>query len=253
MARPRDLGALARVLLLPVRHHSPRAAAFVAAELARVRPRVVLVEGPSDASELCGVLADAETRPPVAILGYRTDGITQSALWPFADYSPELVAIRWAAAHGAEVRFIDLPVGVALATMRARPGLEVHEGEGESFDGGSDERSSESGESGESADSGERIADPDPDFAARVGMRSFDEAWDARRGVGRVDRGARARSRRRARDPDRVRGSHPRRVAARRRARRGDGARDRRGRDARAAGVDRRRRRRRARRGVRRG
>ena len=163
----RDLGALARVLLLPVRHHSPRAAAFVAAELARVRPRVVLVEGPSDASELCGVLADAETRPPVAVLGYRTDGITQSALWPFADYSPELVAIRWARAFGAEVRFIDLPVGVALATMRAQPGLEVHEGDGESFES-SDDRSSDASS-----------ADPDPDFAARVGMRSFDEAWDA--------------------------------------------------------------------------
>jgi len=160
---PPDLGALARVLLLPVRHHSPRAAAFVAAELERARPALVLIEGPSDADALIAVLADAETRPPIAILGYRTDGATQSALWPFADYSPELVAIRWAVAHGVPARFIDVPVGVALATARAAVALEIH------GDGDDDTTT------GETLD----LDGGDPDFAARTGMRSFDEAWDA--------------------------------------------------------------------------
>ncbi|HTJ41740.1 MAG TPA: DUF5682 family protein [Kofleriaceae bacterium] len=159
-----DLAALSRVLLLPVRHHSPRASAFVAAELDRARPSLVLIEGPSDAGAMIPVLADEQTKPPIAILGYRTDGITQSALWPFADYSPELVALRWAVRNRIDVRFIDLPVGVALATMRATPALEVH-GDGD------DDPSIEAAD--------QFPTSPDPDVAARLGMRSFDEAWDA--------------------------------------------------------------------------
>ena len=37
-------------------------------------PKVVFVEGPSDATHLLEALVDPKTVPPVAILGYRTDG-----------------------------------------------------------------------------------------------------------------------------------------------------------------------------------
>jgi Family of unknown function (DUF5682) len=176
-----DLGALSRVVLLPVRHHSPRAAAAVAAELERALPAVVLIEGPADATAMIATLTDPETRPPVAILGYRTDGVTRSVLWPFADYSPELVALRWAAAHGVPARFIDLDVGVALA---------VHEGDGSGATSGdrSDDGDGESGD-GASADSADPAGSGDPPqapavpldvaLAARLGWRTFDEAWDA--------------------------------------------------------------------------
>src|SRR5262249_13388139 len=100
--------------------------------------------------------------------GYRTDGITQSALWPFADYSPELVALRWASAHGVPARFIDAPVGVALARSRAAPALEVH-GDGD------DDTPPDSDDSPDDVPGrGE-----EPPLARRTGMRSFDEAWDA--------------------------------------------------------------------------
>ena len=61
--------ALGRVHLFPVRHHSPRTSAALAAFLAEVRPRVVLIEGPCDATSLIDVLVDPGTKPPVAILG----------------------------------------------------------------------------------------------------------------------------------------------------------------------------------------
>jgi len=94
-------GPFPAVHLLPVRHHSPRSSAVVRAVLDRLRPRAVLVEAPADAASLAAALADAGTVPPVAILGYRTDGTPASSLWPFASYSPEYVAIRWAVAAGS--------------------------------------------------------------------------------------------------------------------------------------------------------
>ena len=111
-----DLGPLARVHVFPVRHHSPRSSAVLASFLASVRPRTVLIEGPDDATSLVEVLVDAETRPPVAILGYRTDGMPGSSLWPFAAYSPEYVAAKWGVASGAAVAFIDVPIARVLST-----------------------------------------------------------------------------------------------------------------------------------------
>jgi len=160
--RKHDLRRLGEIALLPVRHHSPRASAVVAAELERIAPAVVLIEGPSDADDLMPVLVDPETRPPVAILGYRTDGASQSVLWPFASYSPELVALVWARARGVPARFVDVDIGTALAMER---------------------EDSASGSASGSDDSAEAIA-PDGDaleaeIAARLGLRTFEEAWEA--------------------------------------------------------------------------
>jgi hypothetical protein len=164
-AAPIDPGLLASVLMLPVRHHSPRAAAFVRAELDRARPAVVLIEGPGDTGGLIGALVDGETRPPVAILGYRTDGTTQSVLWPFAAYSPEYVALVWAAQHGVPARFIDIDVGTALAMAVARRRVDP---DGAGIPGGV-----------QPVAEGDGHLPIDARIAARVGLRSFDEAWDA--------------------------------------------------------------------------
>src|SRR5207302_971124 len=81
----------------------------LAVMLGEVRPRLVLVEGPEDATALAAALTDPGTRPPVAILAYRTDGTVGSSLWPFASYSPEYVALAWAREAGAGAAFIDIP------------------------------------------------------------------------------------------------------------------------------------------------
>jgi hypothetical protein len=93
--------APAAVQVFPVRHHSPRTSAALESFLDAVDPQVVLIEGPADATGLIDVLVDPDTEPPVAILGYRTDGTPGSAMWPFATYSPEYVAARWARARAA--------------------------------------------------------------------------------------------------------------------------------------------------------
>ncbi|MEO7332152.1 MAG: DUF5682 family protein [Minicystis sp.] len=172
-----ELEALARLHLFPVRHHSPRSSAVLLAYLAQIKPRLVLVEGPDDASFLIDVLVDEKTKPPVAILGYRTDGTQGSSLWPFASYSPEYVALKWGVENGARVAFIDVPVGRALAGH-------VHE---EEFDADAGELSlagdAEPALADEETLSGEAPADrplPVPEACARAtGYRSFEEFWEA--------------------------------------------------------------------------
>ncbi|MBZ4323905.1 DUF5682 family protein, partial [Streptomyces huiliensis] len=105
--------------LLGVRHHGPGSARAVRAALDRLRPRAVLVEGPPEADGIVRCAADEGMRPPVALLAHAADDPGRAAFWPFAAFSPEWVAIRWALAHDAEVRFIDLPAAHTLALRGA--------------------------------------------------------------------------------------------------------------------------------------
>ncbi|WP_407642866.1 DUF5682 family protein [Actinacidiphila yanglinensis] len=107
------------VVLLGVRHHGPGSARAVRAALNAYRPEVVLIEGPPEADELTALAADPAMRPPVALLAHVVDDPARAAFWPFAEFSPEWVAMRWAAAAGVPVRFIDLPAAHTLALRAA--------------------------------------------------------------------------------------------------------------------------------------
>ncbi|MFE7760099.1 DUF5682 family protein [Streptomyces sp. NPDC057438] len=105
-------------MLLGVRHHGPGSARAVRAALDAARPRVVLIEGPPEADALVPLAADEDMRPPVALLAHAVDEPGRSSFWPFAEFSPEWVALRWALAHGVPARFIDLPAAHTLAWAR---------------------------------------------------------------------------------------------------------------------------------------
>ena len=108
--------AAGRVAVLGVRHHGPGSARSVVAELDRLQPAVVLIEGPADAGEVLALAADPQMVPPVALLAYAPDQPRCSAFWPFAVFSPEWQALTWAAVHKVPARFCDLPASVMLAT-----------------------------------------------------------------------------------------------------------------------------------------
>jgi hypothetical protein len=108
------------VRVLGIRHHGPGSARAVRAALDELAPTAVLIEGPADADPLARFVADEALRPPVALLGYAADDPSTAAFWPFAVFSPEWVALRWAAVHRATVRFCDLPAAQLLARP-ARP------------------------------------------------------------------------------------------------------------------------------------
>ncbi|MEW1906701.1 DUF5682 family protein [Streptomyces sp. NPDC086147] len=111
--------------LLGVRHHSPALAAVVPALLDEAGAEVVCVELPADFRPWLEHLADPETVAPVALAGAGEGG--RLAFYPFADFSPELAAVRWARDHGAEVVCCDLPLsdpGWSLTGPGGFPGVD---------------------------------------------------------------------------------------------------------------------------------
>ncbi|MFI9122617.1 DUF5682 family protein [Streptomyces bikiniensis] len=115
--------------LLGVRHHSPALAAVVPALLDEAGAEVVCVELPADFRPWLEHLADPETVAPVALAGAGGGG--RLSFYPFADFSPELAAVRWAREHGAEVVCCDLPLsdpGWSLTGPGDFPGVEAVDG-----------------------------------------------------------------------------------------------------------------------------
>ncbi|GIM97786.1 DUF5682 family protein [Paractinoplanes toevensis] len=106
--------------LYGIRHHGPGSARAVVQELERQPPQILLVEGPPEADDLVRWVADAGLEPPVALLGYATDDPRRAAFWPFAVFSPEWQAIRWAVTNGVPVRFFDLPFAYRLSGTTGR-------------------------------------------------------------------------------------------------------------------------------------
>lgn len=104
----------ADVSLFGIRHHGPGSARRLVEALDALGPAMVLIEGPADASHLLPMLADPALETPVALLTYAEDDPGRASFFPFAEYSPEFQAARWAAAHGAGLRFIDLPASDRL-------------------------------------------------------------------------------------------------------------------------------------------
>lgn len=103
-----------------IRHLSPAGAWHLRQFLTEKKPRLVLVEGPSDLNEQLADITRPETKPPIAILAYTKEAPVRTILYPFAEYSPEYQAISWCKEYGIECRFIDLPSDVFLALPSGR-------------------------------------------------------------------------------------------------------------------------------------
>ncbi|MFF3215737.1 DUF5682 family protein [Streptomyces sp. NPDC002886] len=123
--------------LIGVRHHAPSLAAVLPELLDAAKPEVLLVELPADLQEWLPWLAHADTRAPVALAavpaGSGRDGSGDGrgpAFYPFADFSPELVALRWAARHDIPVIACDLPLSDPARHEPRRPAGAGHEGPG---------------------------------------------------------------------------------------------------------------------------
>ena len=108
---------------LPIRHHSPACAYATLQALQQLQATHVLIEAPRSFNRLIADLQHADSRPPLAVL-CQTEIIernvdagndeaveqkqTRTAYYPFCDYSPEWVALRYAPEINAKVEFIDL-------------------------------------------------------------------------------------------------------------------------------------------------
>lgn len=134
--------------------------------LQKVKPDAVLIEGPPDAADVIELAGHKDMVPPVALLVYEPDQPSESAYYPFATFSPEWQAIRWALEHKKDVRFIDLPQSL-------RPKREGPEEGGPLAEDEPEETSQDTGEVGE------QRRDPLEALAIAAGF-SDGEAWWSR-------------------------------------------------------------------------
>lgn len=120
-----------------IRHHGPGSARTLGRALEEYKPDIVLIEGPPEADAIVGLAADPGMVPPVALLAYVPGGKPpgaapepadadgdvrpaggsgrRAAFWPFAEFSPEWNAVRYAMTADVPVRFCDLPAAHQLA------------------------------------------------------------------------------------------------------------------------------------------
>lgn len=106
---------MSAVRLFGVRHHGPGSARALVRAFDAMQPTIVLVELPADCTPALTWVGHEALVPPVALLGHVTDRPASAAFLPFASFSPEWQALRWAALHGVAVRGIDLPLANSLA------------------------------------------------------------------------------------------------------------------------------------------
>jgi len=110
-----------------IRHLSPAGAWHLTRFLAEKKPKLVLIEAPSDLNDQIENITHPDTKPPFAILAYTKEAPVRTILYPFAEYSPEYQAICWCKENQVSCRFMDLPSEVFLAL----PSGNVGESEGE--------------------------------------------------------------------------------------------------------------------------
>jgi hypothetical protein len=156
-----------------VRHLSPSGAWHLRRFLDQVRPKVVLIEGLSDADDLIPDMVRRQTIPPIAILAYTQDLPVRTLVYPIARYSPEYQALAWASENKADVHFIDLPsdIFLALEDVRQREAPPLP-----------DVKSDEDGE-GDEADrpvNTERRVSLYDRFAEQAGETDYETYWERR-------------------------------------------------------------------------
>lgn len=102
------------VHFLGIRHHGVGSAKNVRAQLVALKPDMVLVEGPPEITDVLSVVGNPGLKPPAAIMVYNSIDPKESVFYPFAEYSPEWVAIQYANKNNIPVRAIDLPAAVGF-------------------------------------------------------------------------------------------------------------------------------------------
>ncbi|MBY5783948.1 hypothetical protein HFN62_09380 [Rhizobium leguminosarum] len=166
----------------PIRHHSPACALHLAAALAEIRPRAIVLEMPADFEPLLPLLSHPDIRLPIAIVSV-ADGERASderlpvGYWPFSATSPEWAALRLGGEFGSAVILADRESGARLAAARSEKKGETGE-DGEEAPRQDEPREDETGptlltDEGQLAYS--HYADG---LVKRLGVRDFNEAWD---------------------------------------------------------------------------
>ncbi|WP_243712982.1 DUF5682 family protein [Actinomadura sp. 6K520] len=185
---------MSHVEVYGIRHHGPGSARALRGALEEFKPDAVLIEGPPEADPIVELAGEPGMVPPVALLAYSPapggdpagdrggdrGGGRKAAFWPFAEFSPEWQAIRYALGAGVPVRFCDLPAAHQLVpsgdAAEADPETEGPETEGPETEGPETEGAGE-GEAPPEPAEGIRL-DPLGWLAKAAGYDDAERWWD---------------------------------------------------------------------------
>ena len=109
--------------LIGVRHHSAALARAIPNLLDELQPECVLIELPIEFAHWLPWLGHEDTTAPVALAGCATNAFGL-CFYPFADFSPELAAVRWALQNHVPVKPCDLPISRHRSGEREHPPAE---------------------------------------------------------------------------------------------------------------------------------
>ncbi len=161
--------------LFGIRHHGPGCARSLLRALEELQPDCLLVEGPPDGEEMLALLLDEGLVPPVALLVYNPDDAREAAFYPFAAFSPEWNALRFALERQIPARFIDLPAAHQFALPRpdeTEAGGETPAAETEALAPHGDAEIAPEDDAGDAGPSGDPL-----DWLGRAAGYGDGEAW----------------------------------------------------------------------------
>jgi len=98
-----------------IRHHGPGSARAVLDALILNPPKALVVEMPADLQTALYQIGAENLQPPVALTAYDPKSVSTALYYPLARFSPEWVAMRWAADNEVTIHAMDLPSSLMIA------------------------------------------------------------------------------------------------------------------------------------------
>lgn len=164
--------------LLGIRHHGPGSCRNVLNYLQELQPDLILVEGPPEAEALLHCVTSPQMEPPVALLAYQPDAPQNAVFYPFAEYSPEWQAIRYALENGVPFQFFDLPLVHSMALKQAAKQQEEETTRTEEVKESAEEEKVSAEEENEREENEVFIGDPFDYLATAAGYPDGESWWN---------------------------------------------------------------------------
>lgn len=101
------------VHILGIRHHGVGSAIKVQERLQELDVDFIFIEGPPEITEAIQVIGHEELIPPAAIMIYDEKNPLISSFYPFAEFSPEYVAAKFAKKRNIPLQAMDLPAATS--------------------------------------------------------------------------------------------------------------------------------------------
>jgi len=104
------------VHILGIRHHGVGSAAMVQKRLEQLKPDLIFIEGATEIESVLPYVGHTDLKPPLAIMLYDEEDTSKYTFYPFAEFSPEWVASKFANEHKIRLKALDLPAKISLTT-----------------------------------------------------------------------------------------------------------------------------------------